>query len=81
MAEWLSTQNYTREQVKASLDWAVAQHASTLNLKSQPVPNQYRDLLDDALSKIGYRLRVDTLEHQAQLSARFHSDDSNVIRQ
>lgn len=69
MAEWLSTQNYTREQVKASLDWAVAQHASTLNLKSQPVPNQYRDLLDDALSKIGYRLRVDTLEHQAQLSA------------
>lgn len=69
MSEWWSKYNYTREQVKASLDWAIAQHASTLNLKSHVVPTQYRDLLDDALAQIGYRLRVDTLVHPAELTS------------
>ncbi|STW09149.1 Uncharacterised protein [Klebsiella grimontii] len=36
MAEWESVQHYTREEVQASFDWALAQHASTLNLKSRP---------------------------------------------
>jgi hypothetical protein len=69
MSEWQSTQHYSREQVKASLDWAVAQHASTLNLKSYPIPSQYRDLLDEALLHIGYRLRVDSLLHQSEATA------------
>lgn len=67
MSEWKGSQQYTRQQIKASLDWAIEQHASTLNLKSYSVPDQYRDLLDDALSRIGFRLRVESLMHQTEL--------------
>ena len=62
MAEWESVQHYTREEVQASFDWALAQHASTLNLKSRPVPAAYRDIVDNALLRIGYRYRVSQLE-------------------
>ncbi|MGF1749679.1 DUF4832 domain-containing protein [Vibrio cionasavignyae] len=69
MQGWLADQKYTRAQVKASLDWAISQHVSSLNLKSKPIPEQYRDLLDDALLKIGYRFRVDTFRHPSRLEA------------
>lgn len=69
MAEWQSVQHYTREQVQASFDWALAQHASTLNLKSRPVPAEYRDILDKALEKIGYRFRIVELSHPASQHA------------
>ncbi|AWF53786.1 TPA: DUF4832 domain-containing protein [Klebsiella michiganensis] len=62
MAEWESVQHYTREEVQASFDWALAQHASTLNLKSRPVPAAYRDIVDSALLRIGYRYRVGQME-------------------
>lgn len=69
MQGWESTQGYSYEEVKASLDWAIAHHASTLNLKSKPIPTQYRGLLDDALLKIGYRIRFEKLNHQVELKA------------
>lgn len=69
MAEWLSIQKYTRAEVQATFDWAVAQHASTLNLKSTEVPTVYRDILDKALTKIGYRLRVVSLTHPVSARA------------
>lgn len=62
--EWQSVQHYTREQVQATFDWAIAQHASTLNLKSRPVPAEYRDILDRALLHIGYRYRVSQLQFE-----------------
>ena len=65
MAEWQSVQHYTREQVQATYDWALQHHASTLNLKSREVPAQYRDIVDNALTKIGYRFRVLSLTHDS----------------
>ncbi|MBW7981441.1 DUF4832 domain-containing protein [Enterobacillus tribolii] len=65
MAEWKSIQHYTREEVQASFDWALAQHVSTINLKSREVPKEYRDIVDNALVKMGYRFRVLTLTHEA----------------
>lgn len=38
LSEWPGQQQYTMEEVKATFDWALAQHASTINLKSDPVP-------------------------------------------
>lgn len=61
MDEWQSVQHYTREQVQATFDWALQQHASTLNLKSRRVPQEYRDIVDKALLSIGYRYRVSRL--------------------
>ncbi|MGL4719146.1 MAG: DUF4832 domain-containing protein [Kluyvera intermedia] len=63
MAEWQSIQHYTRKQVKATFNWALKHHASTLNLKSREVPPKYRDIVDKALEKIGYRFRVTSLTH------------------
>lgn len=67
MAQWQSVQHYTRQDVQATFDWALAQHASTLNLKSRPVPQEYRDILDNALKKLGYRFRVVSLTHEKTL--------------
>lgn len=69
MAEWRSVQHYTRKQVQATYDWALQHHASTLNLKSREVPAEYRDIVDKALTKIGYRFRVVSLTHKATLQA------------
>ena len=69
MDEWQSVQHYTREQVQATFDWAIQQHASTLNLKSRRVPAEYRDIVDNALLHIGYRYRVSRLTLPAALSA------------
>lgn len=65
MAEWKSVQHYTRKQVQATFDWALQHHASTLNLKSREVPAEYRDILDKALTRLGYRFRVVSLTHDA----------------
>lgn len=58
MENWWQTQHYTRAQVKTALDWAIAHHVSNLNLKSSAIPKEYRDLLDNALTHLGYRLRL-----------------------
>ncbi|MFQ1650658.1 DUF4832 domain-containing protein [Aeromonas veronii] len=61
LSEWPGQQQYTMEEVKATFDWALAQHASTINLKSDPVPPQYRPIVDNALRKLGYRIVLDQL--------------------
>ncbi|QDX31434.1 DUF4832 domain-containing protein [Dickeya poaceiphila] len=68
MSEWQSVQHYTREQVQATFDWALAQHASTINLKSRIVPAAYRDIVDNALTKLGYRFRLASLTHESELA-------------
>lgn len=67
MAEWQSVQHYTRQQVQDTYDWALAHHASTLNLKSRAIPAEYRDIVDKALETLGYRFRMVALTHQRSL--------------
>ncbi|WP_375752404.1 DUF4832 domain-containing protein [Vibrio sp. HN007] len=69
MQVWDTTNNYTREEVKRSLDWALEQHTSSINLKSSKIPAKYRDLLDDALEKMGYRFRVESMTHPSSVHA------------
>ena len=67
MSEWQSVQHYTREEVQATFDWALQQHASSLNLKSRPIPPEYRDIVDKTLLRIGYRFRVNKLAFETQI--------------
>ncbi len=53
----------------ATFDWALLQHASTLNLKSRPIPAEYRDIVDKALLRIGYRFRVNKLAFATPIKA------------
>ena len=69
MSEWQSVQHYTREEVQATFDWALQQHASSLNLKSRPIPPEYRDIVDKALLRIGYRFRVNKLAFETPVKA------------
>lgn len=65
MPEWKKTYHYTRDEVQGIFDWAVKQHASTINLKSRAVPSEYRPIVDDALTKLGYRFRLASLSHES----------------
>ena len=65
MKEWQTIQHYTVEEVQRSFDWAEAQHASTINLKSSEVPAAYRAIVDKALTKLGYRFRLASLSHNS----------------
>ncbi|WP_394125912.1 DUF4832 domain-containing protein [Vibrio hepatarius] len=63
MQGWLNDQKYTREEVKATFDWALENHASSINLKSLEVPAEYRDIVDNAMKKLGFRFRVNKTQH------------------
>lgn len=65
MQDWKNTFHYTRAEVQGIFDWAVKQHASTINLKSRAIPSDYRPIVDDALTKLGYRFRLASLSHES----------------
>ena len=65
MPEWKTEQHYSLAEVQRTFDWAIAQHASTINLKSRAVPKEYRGIVDQALTKLGYRFRLVSLSHNS----------------
>jgi hypothetical protein len=65
MLDWKNLFHYTRAEVQGIFDWAVKHHASTLNLKSRTVPSEYRPIVDDALTRLGYRFRLASLSHES----------------
>jgi hypothetical protein len=65
MTEWKTQQHYSLAEVQRTFDWAIEQHASTINLKSRAVPQEYRSIVDQALVKLGYRFRLTSLSHNA----------------
>jgi hypothetical protein len=52
---WRDVQKYNREQVKYIFDESLKWHISSFNAKSSPVPEEWKDLVDDWLKKMGYR--------------------------
>ena len=52
---WRDVQKYGREEVKYIFDQSLKWHMSSFNAKSSPVPQEWRDLVDDWLKKMGYR--------------------------
>ena len=52
-----------------SFQWALRQHASVLNAKSQPVPASYVGPIDELLKKNGYRFVIDHFNHPNSVRA------------
>ena len=52
---WRDKQKYTREQVKYVFDQTLKWHISSFNAKSSPVPEEWQDLVNEWLKKMGYR--------------------------
>ena len=69
---WRDKQHYNREQVKYIFDQSLKWHISSFNAKSSPVPEEWQDLVDDWLRKMGYRylLRRFTYPETVQLNGK-----------
>lgn len=52
---WRDREGYGREEVKYIFDQSLKWHMSSFNAKSSPVPEEWRDLVDEWLKKMGYR--------------------------
>ena len=52
---WKNQQKYGRDEVKYIFDQSLKWHMSSFNAKSSPVPEEWQDLVDDWLKKMGYR--------------------------
>ena len=52
---WKNQEGYTREDVKYIFDQCLKWHVSSFNAKSSPVPDEWSDLVNDWLKKMGYR--------------------------
>jgi hypothetical protein len=52
---WRDEQKYNREDVKYIFDQSLKWHMSSFNAKSSPVPEEWEDLVNDWLNKMGYR--------------------------
>jgi hypothetical protein len=67
---WKEREGYDREDVKYIFDQTLKWHMSSFNAKSSPVPEEWKDLVDDWLKKMGYRfvLRSFTYPQVAELN-------------
>ncbi len=52
---WRDHEHYGREEVQYIFDQSLKWHISSFNAKSSPVPEEWSDLVDDWLKKMGYR--------------------------
>ncbi len=52
---WRDKQGYGREEVQYIFDQSLKWHMSSFNAKSSPVPEEWSDLVDEWLKKMGYR--------------------------
>ncbi len=64
--------------INAALDWALETHASVINLKSSPVPEPWRDEVQEFAKRIGYRYVLTEMQHE---STRQVGQDLHVISQ
>ena len=52
---WRDKEKYGRDEVKYIFEQSLKWHMSSFNAKSSPVPEEWQDLVDDWLKKMGYR--------------------------
>jgi hypothetical protein len=52
---WKEKQGYDRDDVRYIFEETLKWHISSFNAKSSPVPDEWKDLVDDWLKKMGYR--------------------------
>lgn len=54
-SRWKDTQGYSREDVEYIFNESLKWHISSFNAKSSPVPEEWEDMVDEWLKKMGYR--------------------------
>jgi uncharacterized protein DUF4832/glycosyl hydrolase family 42 (putative beta-galactosidase) len=60
---WKDTQGYSKDDVEYIFNEALKWHISSFNAKSSPVPDEWEDLVDEWLKKMGYRFVLRRFSH------------------
>jgi len=66
---WRDQEGYDREDVKYIFDETLKWHISSFNAKSSPVPEEWKDLVDEWLKKMGYRFVLRRFSYPRQVQA------------
>ena len=65
---WKEKQGYDRDDVMYIFDETLRWHMSSFNAKSSPVPEEWKDLVDDWLKKMGYRFVLRRFSYPEEVS-------------
>ena len=66
---WRDQEGYDRDDVKYIFDETLKWHISSFNAKSSPVPEEWKDLVDEWLKKMGYRFVLRRFSYPSQVQA------------
>ncbi|PTB32446.1 DUF4832 domain-containing protein [Photobacterium phosphoreum] len=70
LQDWSRTSNplhLTYDQVQKTFNFALEEHASLINAKSHPIPEQYQLLLKGFLNKLGYRYQLNQVDYSREV--------------
>lgn len=70
LQDWSRTSNplhLTYDQVQKTFNFALEEHASLINAKSHPIPEQYQSLLKGFLNKLGYRYQLNQVDYSREV--------------
>jgi hypothetical protein len=66
MTLWKTEHNFTEKDVTEVFDYALDHHASLINAKSKPIPDEFQPAVQEALKKLGYRFELTSLTHSKE---------------
>jgi len=65
---WRDRENYNRDDVQYIFDQALKWHISSFNAKSSPVPEEWKDLVEEWLKRMGYRFALRQISFPTTIS-------------
>ena len=69
MTVWKEAHSFTIKDVTEVFDYALNHHASLINAKSKPIPDEFQPAVQEVLKKLGYRFELLSLTHQKEVAA------------
>lgn len=63
MTVWKEAHSFTNNDVTEVFDYALDHHASLINAKSKPIPDEFQPAVQEVLKKLGYRFELNSLTH------------------
>ncbi|MFA1561354.1 DUF4832 domain-containing protein [Aliivibrio fischeri] len=69
MTVWKTHHSYTIDDVTEVFNYALDHHASLINAKSKPIPDEFQPAVQEVLKKLGYRFELISLTHSKEVLA------------
>ncbi len=69
MTKWKTEHSFSEKDVTEVFNYALDHHASLINAKSKPIPDEFQPAVQEVLKKLGYRFELLSLTHQKEVIA------------